>query len=94
MESNLQDSDDGVPKRSFFRKALDQLNPVAKVKHIKQVIQEHGWKLAIWAIGFEVVEHLVVPSALAFTFGPEFFAAASIPWGEFLFYPLLLKYYT
>jgi hypothetical protein len=91
MESLQSESDDAGPRR-FLSKIAGHLNFKQKIEHIKYVIKTKGWSIAGVIIGFEIVEHVCIPSALAYIFGPEYLATASVPWGEFLFYPILLKY--
>lgn len=91
----MESTDGSGPKRLFAKTITmlsSKLNPAKAYRHTKEIIKKHGVTIGVVAITFELVEHLILPGVLVYTFGPEYVVVAGMPIGEIIFYPLLFKY--
>ena len=77
---------------SLWSRVKDKFSLKKTYHHVKRIAKKHGWKIALIAIVFELIEHFVVPAVLvAMTGQPHLAITATIPWGECVFYPVLFK---
>ena len=91
----MESTDDSGPKR-WAQNAIglikNKINPIKAIRHIKDIIKKHGIVIGAAAIGFELIEHFILPGILIHAFGPEYIVAGTLPLGELIFYPILFKY--